>query len=93
MVDNPRRRGSSQIAQAYQTANETMAIGLTLGVLVGGGWWLDQRFGCSPAFVVAGTLLGFLACGFSLRALLRRLDQQSRKRSREGSQSGDGHSE
>ena len=93
MTGRPNHRGPSQVAQAYQTAHEAMSIGLTLGALVGGGYWLDQYLSISPVFLITGTLCGFLACGFSLRAMLRRLDRQSRKNTGGGSSPGDSHSE
>jgi F0F1-type ATP synthase assembly protein I len=50
--------------------------GLTLGlelflslVLVGGaGWWVDQKIGTAPAFMLAGCLLGLVA---GMRSIFR----------------------
>jgi len=46
-------------------------------VLVGGGYWLDVRYGWTPFCTVFGALLGFVAAGFSLRQLLERLDRRT----------------
>ena len=40
----------------YLHLGTQMAITISLGVL--GGWWLDGRFGTTPVFLVAGSLLG-----------------------------------
>ncbi len=42
-----------------------LALQFSLAILIGafGGRWLDGRLGCSPAFLLAGTMLG-AAAGF-----------------------------
>ncbi len=77
---NQRRRSqTSQIAQAYRTAHEILSAALALGLFVGAGYWLDRKVGWTPALTVCGACLGFVVAGVSLRALLRRLDQESVK--------------
>lgn len=81
-----RRSQASQIAQAYRTAHEVLSAALSLGVLIGAGYWLDQRFGWTPVITICGACLGFVVAGVSLRVLLRRLDQEaSREKGREPS--------
>jgi F0F1-type ATP synthase assembly protein I len=70
----------SQIAQAYRTAHEILSAALGLGLLVGAGYWLDSRLGWTPLFTICGACLGFVVAGVSLRVLLRRLDQESKKK-------------
>jgi len=77
-----RRSQVSQIAQAYRTAHEILSAALGLGLLVGAGYWLDIKLGWSPAMTISGACLGFVVAGVSLRALLRRLDQESKEKKR-----------
>lgn len=42
------------------------ALAGTLLLAVGGGYWLDNRFGTSPAFVLAGAAFGLLAVFYHL---------------------------
>ena len=75
-----RRSQTSQIAQAYRTAHEVLSAALALGLFVGAGYWLDRKVGWVPAFTICGACLGFVVAGVSLRALLRRLDQESARK-------------
>lgn len=77
-----RKSQASQIAQAYRTAHEILSPAIGLGVLAGGGYWLDSKLGWTPALTICGACLGFVVAGVSLRALLRRLDQESKKKRR-----------
>ena len=89
MVDEPTsrpRRGISSIAQAYRDSHEVMSICLCLGILVGGGYWLDTKYGWQPLLTVIGVLLGFIGAGFQLRRLLKRMEQRSKRES--GADSG-----
>ncbi|MEJ7591462.1 MAG: hypothetical protein WKF77_07925 [Planctomycetaceae bacterium] len=81
-----RRSQTSQIAQAYRTAHEILSAALGLGVLTGGGYWLDSKLGWTPALTICGACLGFVVAGVSLRVLLRRLDQESKKKKRKSSE-------
>jgi len=38
----------------------------TIGLLLGGGLWLDRRWGTTPLFTVIGTFLGFGAGFYNL---------------------------
>lgn len=77
--EHRRRSMPSQIAQAYRTANEVLSAALSLGVLIGGGYWLDTKFGWTPVLTIFGAVIGFVVAGASLRVLLRRLDQEAAK--------------
>lgn len=72
-----RRRSIGQIADAYRTAHEIVSGAMALGVLAGGGYWLDKRLGWSPWLMLTGIVLGVLAAGASFVALLQRLDRES----------------
>ena len=83
MVDDRtsrRRRSINSIAQAYRESQEVMSICLSLGLLVGGGYWVDLEFGFKPIFTVVGVVLGFVTAGFSLRRMLEKSDRRSRQR-------------
>ena len=80
MKDDPsahRRKRAASIAQAYRDSQEVMSICLSLGVFVGGGYWLDVNYGWMPFYTVFGVLIGFVAAGFSLRQLLERLERRA----------------
>ena len=82
-----RRSRTAQIAQAYRTANEVVSGAMALGLLAGGGAWLDHRYGWSPVLTITGAILGMVFAGASLRQLMRRLDQetaQTKRRVAEG---------
>lgn len=75
-----RQSRASQVAQAYRTAHEVISGAVSMAVMTGGGYWLDQKFDFSPALTISGACLGFVAAGISLRVLLRRLDLESARR-------------
>ena len=77
-----RRSRTGQIAQAYQTANEVVSGAMALGLLAGGGAWLDHRYGWSPVLTLTGAILGTVFAGASLRQLMRRLDQENARAKR-----------
>jgi len=54
-----------------------MTGAVSMAVMMGGGYWLDRKYGFSPLLTICGACLGFVFAGVSLRALLRRLDQDS----------------
>ncbi len=84
MVDDRtarRRERTRKIAQAYRDSQEIMSICLSLGVFVGGGYWLDLNYGYKPVFTILGVCLGMVAAGFSLRRLLERMDRQAKRES------------
>lgn len=76
-----RRNRIRKIAQAYRDSQEIMSICLSLGVFVGGGFWLDQKYGWKPIFTISGVFLGMVAAGFSLRRLLQRMDRRNKHES------------
>lgn len=87
-VDDPssrRRNRLRRIAQAYRDSQEILSICLSLGVFVGGGYWLDQEYGWRPVFTICGVLAGMIAAGFALRRLLQRMDRRNRSESCEDS--------
>lgn len=90
---NRRRKKASQIAQAYRAAHEIISAAVSLGIMVFGGFWLDRKLGWSPVLTVSGALLGFVVAGVSLRALLRRLDQESAKKKKNSSEAPEANGE
>jgi F0F1-type ATP synthase assembly protein I len=58
-----------------------IALWLTLGVA--GGLYIDKRFSLTPFGIVAGSLLAFAACGYSVyRAVLNADKDESTKMGR-----------
>jgi len=88
-----RRSQTSQIAQAYRTAHEILSSALALGLFVGAGYWLDRKVGWTPALTICGACFGFIVAGVSLRALLRRLDQESAQKKAKKARSRESQSE
>ena len=59
------RRGNAwrSCAQASRSLDLAFQFGLSILAGLGGGWWLDRRWGCFPLLALAGTLAG-AAVGF-----------------------------
>jgi F0F1-type ATP synthase assembly protein I len=53
----------------YLGIGATLAVTVLLGV--GVGYWLDGRLGTTPAFVLAGAVVGILAAGYHFYRLVR----------------------
>ncbi|MEZ6129318.1 MAG: AtpZ/AtpI family protein [Planctomycetaceae bacterium] len=88
MVEDPtsrRRRTTSSIAQAYRDSHEVMSAALSVAVCVGGGCWLDQKFGYQPVLTICGLVLGCTMAVASLRQLLVRLDRRTQQKKNESS--------
>jgi F0F1-type ATP synthase assembly protein I len=62
-------------ARALREMGPFLGIGATLAVTVlggiGVGYWLDGRLGTTPAFVLAGAVVGVLAAGYHFYRLVR----------------------
>ena len=83
MVDDrtsKRRKSTSGIAQAYRDSHEVMSIVLSIAVFVGGGFWLDSKYGWTPVMTICGLVIGCLLAAVSLKQFLQKLDQRSRQR-------------
>jgi F0F1-type ATP synthase assembly protein I len=74
-----RRRRTAAMAQAYRDSHEIMSAAMSIAIFAGGGYWLDTRYGWKPALTICGACLGCVMAAFSLRRLLVRLDEQSRR--------------
>lgn len=48
-------------------------IVINLAVFLLGGIFLDKRLGTAPAFLIGGTVLAFLGCGFTVYKTLQKL--------------------
>ena len=53
----------------YLGLGATLAVTVLVGV--GGGYWLDGKLGTTPAFVLAGAVVGLLAAGYHFYRLVR----------------------
>lgn len=53
----------------YLGIGTTLAVTVLLGVAI--GHWLDGRLGTTPAFVLAGSVVGILAGGYHFYRLVR----------------------
>ena len=62
-------------ARALREMGPYLGIGATLAVTVmagvGVGHWLDGKLGTTPAFVLAGAVVGILAAGYHFYRLVR----------------------
>ena len=69
--DGERRAWASALRDMgpYLGIGATLAVTVLLGV--GGGYWLDRRLGTTPAFVLAGAVLGVAAAGYHFYRLVR----------------------
>jgi len=54
---------------AYLGLGGTLAVTVLVGVA--GGYWLDGKLGTTPAFVLAGAVVGLLAAGYHFYRLVR----------------------
>ena len=90
---NSQRSRASQVAQAYRAANEVVSGAMSMAVCVGGGYWVDKKFGWSPFLTICGACLGFAMAGLSLRRLLLRLDAESENKKRRAAETGRGSKE
>jgi len=46
----------------------TIAFCILLGIAL--GWWVDEKLGTKPLFIIAGLLLGLASAGYSLYRFL-----------------------
>ena len=53
----------------YLGIGASLAVTVLLGV--GVGYWLDGRLGTTPAFVLAGAVIGVLTAGYHFYRLVR----------------------
>jgi len=69
--DGERRapEGALREMAPYLGIGATLAVTVLLGV--GVGYWLDGKLGTTPAFVLAGSVVGILAAGYHFYRLVR----------------------
>jgi len=62
-------------ARTLRDVGPYLGIGVSLAVTVllgvGVGYWLDGRLGTTPAFVLAGAMIGVLTAGYHFYRLVR----------------------
>lgn len=67
-MSEPRDDGRSSMARGMMWASQISTLGLEVALPALGGYWLDQRWGTSPIFVIVGVFLGF---GISLYSIVK----------------------
>ncbi len=68
-------RHANTLRRAYQASSHGLAFAITLALGIYGGSWLDERWQCSPVFV----LLGFaVALGMALVSLIKAVERLER---------------
>ena len=72
-MNGPRR---SQIGVAFRWANQVTSIGLELAIPIGGGAWLDQKYGWTPGLTLVGLLVGGWLAYRGLLRLIQDLDKR-----------------
>jgi len=55
-------------------------FGITVGLLVFGGLWLDRRLGTMPVFTLTGTFVGLGVGLYNMIRLTRKMQNQDKKR-------------
>ena len=73
---------SSKAAEIRGAVLATQLISICLGLVIPplGGFWLDQRWGCSPWLLIVGMLFGFVSAWYQAIALFRVVTKDSRRR-------------
>lgn len=67
------------IAIAMRYANQVSSLAFELVIPIGGGMWLDRRYGTSPWLMIAGVLIGSALAALGLRRLMNELDRNRQK--------------
>lgn len=71
------KKSNPESSQWLEFLNLGWMIAGTMGLTVGGGIWLDRHFNTMPVFLILGTLLGFLGCGYSLYRVIQKLNRNA----------------
>ena len=75
----PQRPRMSSLSVGLQWASTVTTIGLEAVLPLLAGVWLDRHYDAAPLWMLTLGLLGFLAAGFHLSQLARRLSQPFQK--------------
>jgi ATP synthase protein I len=67
----------SPIAQAIGVAYEIIGASMTFVLPTVGGWWLDQRLGTGPIWLLVGVVLGLVIGTWSLVKLIQGLNKKN----------------
>lgn len=73
-------RQQSPIAVGMAWATRISSIGLQMALPAAAGWWIDDRFGTKPIFLICGAVLGFATSMLAILRLARDSSPPSRKR-------------
>ena len=65
----------SPTAKAMSITSQITTIGLLAILPIVIGNWLDNWLGTKPLFILVGVVLGFVAAGFQLTRLVRKLEK------------------
>ena len=76
-------RGSKRYYDSLSASSVGLELGLSVGLCLLLGLWLDGKLGTTPWLMLAGLVLG-LAAGF--RGLLRNIDRSDRAAAREANE-------
>lgn len=77
--------GRSALARGYVLASRASSIGLQMAVPAGLGWWVDSYWKTTPAFIIAGVVLGFIAAMVELAQLVKESDRSHQRDRNPGS--------
>ena len=69
MTDEHDDRSPYALAMEWTSRITTISLELVVPVLI--GYWLDQRLGTRPLFLVVGVILGFVTATLSLVRLTK----------------------
>jgi len=72
-MNRPKRQESPGAAMRW--VNQITSIGLEMAIPVGGGWWLDSKYGWFPTLTVVGAFFGAYLAIQGFRQLMKDLDQ------------------
>ena len=60
-----------------------------MGLLCGGGWWLDNKYDTSPKWILIGAFIGFIFGAYELWKVVRWLQEKDRRDSQEAAKKDD----
>jgi len=72
--DNDNRRDSNW-AQALSTVALALAIPSMIAIPALVGWWLDQKFGTSPLWLLVCLFIGLISAAFDVYKMMQKFGQ------------------
>jgi F0F1-type ATP synthase assembly protein I len=78
----PKHPETSGLGAALSDAGPYLGIGTSLAatllICLGAGWWLDQRYGTSPAWFMAGAVIGLLAACYHFYRMYKHMTDRKK---------------